>query len=513
MEGVLGMHHGRILNLLSTVLVLFLLPANALFAEEFMMVPAQQQVWGFAAAYRSHQVIDFNQDGFDDLAVLYRDRLVVYSIALDTVLWQLTGDDLAGFTIHEDASSGQMEAFVFTCSRNLYHYWYPDTSATDSIHQTGWPGMDMSCPRAQLVIRDLGSNGTFELIVSERIATSYLCRMTGWDVSCYDNFTFGLPDMAEQEFFDQYQYGHYASDSVSLEADLDGDGFKETVSFGRSLRGGCEYNDEGEMLGGYTVASWEITVYNQLGQRIGIEYDSRNVGATVGDFDPALAGDECLAKVTETEYSGGLFSTNEPHDLFCFKLNDGQFVTLWSGNAAEYRFDFLLHPAFPGMFCLEHQSGLAWHVFDGSNGSQVHTVYGLQPQLVTIGGLFTPAADTGLQIVQLAGDTITLYGTAVPTDVDDPIGSLLPTDMVLEPNYPNPFNPATAIRFHLPMAADVRLEIFNTAGQRVAKLIDQYLPAGAHSAMWDASGHASGVYMYRLTAGELSQSRKMVLLK
>lgn len=482
-------------------------------AAEYVLAPVQQQLLGSAAEYRSHQVIDFDQDGYDDLAVLHRDRLVVYSIALDSVLWEINGGAIAGFTLHRDAGSGQMEAFVFTCARTLYHYWYPDTISIDSMHQTGWPGMDMSCPRAQLAVRDLGSNGTLEVTVAERIATSYLCRLTGWNVSCYDNFAFTLPDMTELEFFDLYRYGNYWSDSVALEADLDGDGLWETVSFGRSVRGGCDYNDEGEMLGGYDYSTWEIIVYNQIGQRIGHELDYYGVAASVGDFDNLLAGDECVAKVTQTDYSGGLFSTTEPHHLFCFKIVNGQFVTLWSRSASEYDFDFVLHPAFPGMFSIEHESGLAWHVFDGSDGTLAHSIYGLQPHTLTIGGLFTPAADTGLQIVQIAGDTLTLYGTAVPTDVDDQKPPLLPDRFVLQPNYPNPFNPTTEIRFEIPNAAAVTLEVFNLTGQRVAVLIDQQLPAGSHRATWHATGNASGVYLYRLTAGDLSRSRKMMLLK
>ena len=97
--------------------------------------------------------------------------------------------------------------------------------------------------------------------------------------------------------------------------------------------------------------------------------------------------------------------------------------------------------------------------------------------------------------------------------LDDPGDHMLPTVFSLSQNYPNPFNPLTEIGFTLPVAARAKLEVFNTAGQRVATLVDVALPAGDYSAFWDGSMAASGVYLYRLTAGEYSETKKMVLLK
>ncbi len=89
----------------------------------------------------------------------------------------------------------------------------------------------------------------------------------------------------------------------------------------------------------------------------------------------------------------------------------------------------------------------------------------------------------------------------------------LPKDFSLGQNYPNPFNPTTEINFALPSACDVSLEIYNITGQRVTTLVDEVLEAGQHSVLWDASMNASGVYFYRLSAGEFTETRKMMLLK
>lgn len=89
----------------------------------------------------------------------------------------------------------------------------------------------------------------------------------------------------------------------------------------------------------------------------------------------------------------------------------------------------------------------------------------------------------------------------------------LPDRLTLSQNAPNPFNPTTSIRFALPSAGATTLTIFNIAGQRVATLVDGPLSAGFHTITWDARDYASGVYLYRLTSGDHSESRKMILLK
>ncbi|HPH60226.1 MAG TPA: FlgD immunoglobulin-like domain containing protein, partial [Candidatus Syntrophosphaera sp.] len=88
----------------------------------------------------------------------------------------------------------------------------------------------------------------------------------------------------------------------------------------------------------------------------------------------------------------------------------------------------------------------------------------------------------------------------------------------LHGNYPNPFNPTTTIRFDLPEAASVHLDIFNLRGQKVRSLVNSDLPAGAHSAVWngrDTTGNpvSSGVYLYRLSDGNRELTRKMMLMK
>lgn len=101
----------------------------------------------------------------------------------------------------------------------------------------------------------------------------------------------------------------------------------------------------------------------------------------------------------------------------------------------------------------------------------------------------------------------------VPTDIEENPGGSLPNGFALYQNYPNPFNPTTVISFSLPLSANTRLEVINTLGQRVDERSLGRLTAGSHEVEYDASALASGVYFYRIIAGNHSQVRKMTLLK
>jgi len=94
----------------------------------------------------------------------------------------------------------------------------------------------------------------------------------------------------------------------------------------------------------------------------------------------------------------------------------------------------------------------------------------------------------------------------------------LPSVYAVEGNFPNPFNPQTTIKFALPEAQDVRIEIYDVRGYRVRLLVDESMPAGTHSVVWngrDGYGRqaASGTYFYRVQAGPLNETRRMLLVK
>ncbi|HEX7071642.1 MAG TPA: T9SS type A sorting domain-containing protein [Rhodothermales bacterium] len=100
----------------------------------------------------------------------------------------------------------------------------------------------------------------------------------------------------------------------------------------------------------------------------------------------------------------------------------------------------------------------------------------------------------------------------VVTGVDD-VASDLPERFALEQNYPNPFNPSTTIKFSLPEASEVTLEVFNLMGQKVATLVHGRMQPGFHQVDFDARNLASGTYFYRIQATDFVSTRKMMLVK
>jgi hypothetical protein len=93
------------------------------------------------------------------------------------------------------------------------------------------------------------------------------------------------------------------------------------------------------------------------------------------------------------------------------------------------------------------------------------------------------------------------------------ISTEIPTLFSLSQNYPNPFNPNTKIRFDLPKNVNVKLTLYDMLGREVETIVNEQLNAGSYEVNWDGSKYTSGVYYYRLNAGEFVETKKMILVK
>ena len=171
---------------------------------------------------------------------------------------------------------------------------------------------------------------------------------------------------------------------------------------------------------------------------------------------------------------------------------------------------------FTGKYLLASNS--AGDVFAGNDSSGIYRS--------TDNGLNWKALNTGLSDLHVLSVAISPNGYAfVGTRSGLVYRSIQPTtevlssqnsilrDFRLDQNYRNPFNPSTTIRFSLPEAARVSLKIFTLLGEEVATLVSGDLQAGQHSARWDAAEIPSGVYFYRLQAGQFTETKKLVLLR
>ena len=198
--------------------------------------------------------------------------------------------------------------------------------------------------------------------------------------------------------------------------------------------------------------------------------------------------------------------------------NAGGGVSLYLGKGQEMTGTYELPPLPPpGVF----DARFAGNRFAEAMGKDTHEIQiasGSVPVSLTVSNLqgrklrLKDAVD-GKQV-----DAVLVEGRAVlipsgVTRINIEEMQNLPTVYELSQNYPNPFNPTTIIKFALPAASYVTLEVINTLGQRVVTLVDGYWDAGYHQVEFNALNIASGSYFYRIKAGTFVSVKKLVLLK
>jgi len=139
---------------------------------------------------------------------------------------------------------------------------------------------------------------------------------------------------------------------------------------------------------------------------------------------------------------------------------------------------------------------------------------------LTIGVKFTPDSS------KTSSDTLFLFNNSNVSPVRVALtglgnllsvmrnGDVIPGSFMLAQNYPNPFNPSTTISFSLPKSSNVSLLIYDALGREVTTLLkNESMSAGNYSTQWNAASSPSGVYFYRITAGDFTQVKKMLMIK
>jgi hypothetical protein len=115
----------------------------------------------------------------------------------------------------------------------------------------------------------------------------------------------------------------------------------------------------------------------------------------------------------------------------------------------------------------------------------------------------------GLGVMFIPGK---MYTPTLPVGIKSISGSV-PDKFALEQNYPNPFNPNSIIRFRIKDSRFVTIKVFDAMGQEISTIVNENLKAGEYETTFDGSKLSSGIYFYRLTAGDFSETRKMMLVK
>lgn len=162
---------------------------------------------------------------------------------------------------------------------------------------------------------------------------------------------------------------------------------------------------------------------------------------------------------------------------------------------------------------VDNKITIAW---DGLEGIKIASGKIVDLKFYYIGKISELNFDTTLtEIANLEGvpiKSIFIDGYISPiTNVSD--NYKFPDQFSLSQNYPNPFNPSTIISYALPKETPVSIRVYNMIGQEVAALINQTQPAGNYEVNFDGSKLSSGVYFYKLKAGQYSETKKMILMK
>lgn len=164
----------------------------------------------------------------------------------------------------------------------------------------------------------------------------------------------------------------------------------------------------------------------------------------------------------------------------------------------------------------------SWNVSNSTMTLYTNTVTGIDPTIttstevkliVTING--TSGATSAISLGDSSQSTPLYSYIEIPpiisTGVEEARQAV--AGFALEQNFPNPFNPSTTIRFSLAIASFASLRVFDITGQEIATLLNKEMSPGIYEVTWNASGMQSGVYIVRLQAGSLSETKKLILLR
>ena len=187
-------------------------------------------------------------------------------------------------------------------------------------------------------------------------------------------------------------------------------------------------------------------------------------------------------------------------------FTEGMFLAVISGDGADNQGD--------EVDLLAPDSNLASHAIFESSDGVVAIATNTDYNVVYLGFGFEAVTSPSGSVTSretLMSAIMDWFRTAVSVDEDE--GIVRPLAFGIEQNYPNPFNPLTEINYAIDRAGQTKLDVYNLLGQKVATLVDGFKLPGRFRVQWDASEFASGVYFYKLSRGENTTTRKMILLK
>lgn len=235
-----------------------------------------------------------------------------------------------------------------------------------------------------------------------------------------------------------------------------------------------------------------------------------NFGATAGDYDKNGTLD---LYVTGSTFSNGLFRNdlNNGNKWVNIQCVGGAPVTYLS-NKSAIGTKVKAKATINGTPVWQYREVLAQNSFNCANMLNVHIGFGNASVIDSLIIIWPRGLKEVFTNVQLNNFYIANEGQGIVSGIGDPV-NIKPEGFQLHQNYPNPFNPSTVIRYELASSSEIKIEIFNSQGKEVSTLVSEKKPAGSYEVTFDAEGLSSGIYFYKLSAGNFSETKKMILVR
>ncbi|MCB9208797.1 MAG: T9SS type A sorting domain-containing protein [Ignavibacteriales bacterium] len=199
-----------------------------------------------------------------------------------------------------------------------------------------------------------------------------------------------------------------------------------------------------------------------------------------------------------------------------------QFLSKFDNNGKWTIFNYPTNKSWPMASILENKNEIWFSLFFGGfykfeNGTWTH-IYPTEPDLSDQNSNACYKDKNGNIWIGYNNGYVAIYNENGIVKVEDNNPSIVENNFILEQNYPNPFNPVTTIKYSVPNVethshASVRLIIYDILGSEIQTLVNKLQKPGNYQVEWNASGFPSGIYFYKLTAGNFSEMKKMILLK
>ncbi len=478
------------------------------FAFDYQLNPVQSIRFS-DTSIQSCQVIDFNNDQYDDIAVKNGNQINIYSPFLDSILWSISLENSEDTWLVNDFDlDSSLEIVTFDNYDTLRVYNFNGSIVKNTLGLMREIALSGSTEYTDFAIENIDSDPQPEIIVSIVTFCCYdICgATTGYEQYSRSMFAVDGLNFTKEQIFPVFPY---FSGGTSFDfGDFNGDGEIETISDGYVTSAYCEQNPYWHVINN---TYYNLNIFNNAGQKLYSKISTSNYVTMGLDVNLNIPGEELV--IISRDLLFGDSSTTENEFLYIAKIVDEKITILNKINKTEYNDRILELPTMSGYFGIKLKITTAWHVINGENGSVDSRIFGLTQKGSFYNGRFTTTSEQVLQIMQSLGDSITLFSSDQLTDISYNDTINLPHNYQVFQNYPNPFNPSTTISFNLPEKSHVSIDIINLKGQKVYKITDQSFSAGSHEVIWNADGFSSGIYIYRITTENFTYSKKMLLLK